>query len=363
MMTKRVFNFYPGPATLPREVLEEAQEELLNFKGSGMSVLEISHRSKDFEGLILETEAMFKETQGIGDDYRVLFLQGGASLQFTMVPMNFLPAGETADYCVTGGFAEKAYKEAKLLGNIHVAASTKDEGHKHIPRQEELSFSTAPAYLHITSNNTIFGTQWQDFPATKGVPLVADMSSDILSRPFDVSPFGLIYAGAQKNLGPSGLTVVVIRQDLLERVPKGLPSLLSYTTYADNNSLYNTPPSFPIYILNKIVKWVEAQGGLSVIEQKNREKAGLIYDVLDSHPAFYKGHARGDSRSQMNITFRLPSEELEKHFIKEAQDASMVGLKGHRSAGGIRASIYNAMPQEGCKSLADFMLEFLNRHA
>lgn len=362
-MTERVFNFNPGPATLPLPVLEQAQRELLNFKGNGMSVLEISHRSKDFENLVLETEALLKELLSMPADYRVLFLQGGASFQFSMVPMNFLPAAATADYIVTGAFAEKAYQDAKLLGNIHLAFSTKGENHNRIPRQEELRFSPSPAYVHLTTNNTIYGTQWTYIPETGGVHLVADMSSDILSRPLNVSAFGLIYAGAQKNMGPSGVTVIIIREELLKRVPQNLPSMLRYDIQAKNNSLYNTPPSFGIYMINLVLTWVKEKGGLAQIEEINKQKAAHIYNLIDSSHNFYRGHALPDSRSLMNVTFRLPTEELEALFISEAKKVSLVGLKGHRSVGGIRASIYNAMPEEGCRRLADFMADFEKKHA
>ncbi len=361
-MTERVFNFNPGPATLPLPVLEQAQTELLDFKGNGMSVLEISHRSKDFENLVLESEALLKELMSIPADYRVLFLQGGASFQFSMVPMNFLPAPATADYIITGAFAEKAYQDAKLLGNIHLAASTKEESHNRIPRQEELNFSPSPAYVHMTTNNTIYGTQWTYIPETGGAPLVADMSSDILSRPLDVSAFGLIYAGAQKNIGPSGVTVVIIREDLLKKVPQNLPSMLRYDIQAKNNSLYNTPPSFGIYIINLVLTWVKGKGGLAQLEEMNKQKAAHIYSLIDSSRNFYRGHALQGSRSLMNITFRLPTEELEALFISEAKKVGLAGLKGHRSVGGIRASIYNAMLEEGCRSLADFMADFEKKH-
>ncbi len=362
-MTERAFNFNPGPATLPLPVLEQARDELLDFKGNGMSILEISHRSKDFESLALETETLMKTLMNIPPDYRVLFMQGGASSQFAMVPMNFLPAGETADYIVTGGFAERAYKDALLLGNIHLAATTKAEGHSRIPRQEELIFSPAPAYVHMTTNNTIFGTQWQYTPATQGAPLMADMSSDILSRPLDISAYDLIYAGAQKNMGPSGVTVIIISQKLLEKVPQNLPSMLRYDIQAQNNSLYNTPSTFGIYIINLVLKWITAQGGLVKLEESNRRKAAHIYKVLDTFPHFYKGHAGKESRSLMNITFRLPSQDMESLFTEEAKKANMAGLKGHRSVGGIRASIYNAMPEAGCRALAEFMVDFYSKNA
>ncbi len=362
-MTDRVFNFNPGPATLPLEPLEEAQNEFLNFNHTGMSVLEISHRSKDFEGLVLEAEALMKELMGLSDDFRVLFLQGGASLQFAMIPFNFLPAGKTADYVVTGSFASKALKEAALLGNTHIAYSTKEEGHKRIPRQEELNFSFCPAYVHITTNNTIYGTQWQYIPAANGAPLVADMSSDILSRSLDYSSYSLIYAGAQKNLGPAGVTVVIIHQAMLEKVPATLPSILRLDVHAKNNSLYNTPPAFSLYMVNKVLHWVKKQGGLKEVENNNRQKAALIYDTIDKHQEFFQGHAEKSCRSLMNITFRLPSPELESIFLAEAEKHKLAGLKGHRSVGGIRASIYNAMPKQGCLALAQFMENFYQNYA
>ncbi|HHX76840.1 MAG TPA: 3-phosphoserine/phosphohydroxythreonine transaminase [Firmicutes bacterium] len=362
-MNDRVFNFNPGPATLPLEALEEAQKELLNFNHTGMSVLEISHRSKEFEKLVLEAEALMKELMGLSDDFKVLFLQGGASMQFAMIPLNFLPAGKTADYVVTGSFAAKAQKEAAILGNTHIAYSTKEEGHKRIPRQEELNFSSCPAYVHITTNNTIYGTQWQYIPDTKGVPLVADMSSDILSRSQDYSSYSLIYAGAQKNLGPAGVTVVVVHRAMLEKVPATLPNILRLDVHAKNNSLYNTPPAFAIYMVNKVLHWAKRQGGLKEIENNNRQKAALIYDVIDKHQEFFLGHAEKNCRSIMNVTFRLPSQELENTFLAEAEKLKLVGLKGHRSVGGIRASIYNAMPRQGCLSLAQFMEDFYQKYA
>lgn len=361
-MNERVFNFNPGPATLPLPVLEEAQRELLNYKGTGMSILETSHRSKEYEAINAETEALLKEILEIPDNYRVLFLQGGATMQFDMVPLNFLTEGATADYILTGSFAEKAYKEAQKVGNVHVAASTKDENYRRIVRFDEIKLSENPAYVHITSNNTIFGTQWKEFPDFGDIPLVADMSSDILSRRIDVKKFALIYAGAQKNLGPAGVTVVIIRDDMIARSNKKLPSMLRYDVHAENNSLYNTPPVFAVYMVNLVLKWVKNQGGLAVIEKINEEKASYLYEVIDESEGFYAGHAEKDSRSLMNVTFRLPSEELEKKFIAEAAEKGLKGLKGHRSVGGIRASIYNAMPVEGCRRLAEFMRDFYKRH-
>ncbi|GAW91168.1 3-phosphoserine/phosphohydroxythreonine transaminase [Calderihabitans maritimus] len=361
-MTKRVFNFNPGPATLPLPVLEEAQKDLLNYKNTGMSVMEMSHRSKEVSELIEEAEALMKELLEIPQDYRVLFLQGGASSQFYMVPMNFLREGSEANYIITGSFAEKAYKEAVKIGPTHIAASTKEENFTRIVKPEEIKLSSHPAYVHITSNNTIYGTQWHAFPDFGDIPLVADMSSDILSRRFDVSKFALIYAGAQKNLGPAGVTVVIIRPDMLERVPDHLPTMLKYDTHAEKNSLYNTPPVFAIYMVTLVLRWVKNSGGLAAIEKQNEEKAKVLYDVLDNSGGFYRGHAQKDSRSLMNVTFRLPNEELEKLFLSEAADQGIVGVKGHRSVGGMRASIYNAMTLEGCRALADFMKEFQRRH-
>lgn len=361
-MSERIFNFSAGPAVLPLEVLQEAQAELLNFQHTGMSILEISHRSKAYEAVNQEAEANMKELLGLGEDYRVLFLQGGASTQFAMVPMNFLPESRTADYLLTGTWSEKALKEAKLIGNTHIAVSTAEGNYKRVPRFEEIQLSEKPAYVHLTSNNTIFGTQWQQFPEFGDIPLIADMSSDMLCKPFDASKFALIYAGAQKNLGPAGVTVVVIRKALLENNPKHIPTMLRYETHSKNDSLYNTPPSFSVYMVNLVLRWLKANGGLAGAEQRNLEKAALIYDTIDNSGGFYRGHADKDSRSTMNITFRLPSEELEKEFVVQATATGLNGLKGHRSVGGLRASVYNAMPKAGCQALKDFMLEFQKKH-
>ncbi|MZP28940.1 3-phosphoserine/phosphohydroxythreonine transaminase [Heliobacterium undosum] len=359
---ERVFNFNAGPATLPLAVLEEAQREMLNYKGTGMSVMEISHRSKEYEAINNEAEANMKELLGLGDNYRVLFLQGGASTQFAMVPMSFLGAGQTADYILTGSWSEKALKEAQKFGQTHVAATTQEGNYVRIPKADEIQLSEAPAYIHLTSNNTIFGTQWQSFPDFGDIPLIADMSSDILCKPFDANKFALIYAGAQKNLGPSGVTVVIIRQDMIEKASTKLPSMLRYDIHAKNNSLYNTPPSFSVYMVNLVLRWLKAQGGLAAMEKQNVEKAALIYDVIDGSNGYYKGHADKDSRSTMNITFRLPNEDLEKAFASEATKAGLIGLKGHRSVGGMRASTYNALPREGCQALADFMKAFMQKN-
>ncbi|MBI5843949.1 MAG: 3-phosphoserine/phosphohydroxythreonine transaminase [Deltaproteobacteria bacterium] len=356
-MANRVHNFNAGPAALPLPVLEEMQAEFLDWQSTGMSVLEVSHRSKPFEAVVNEAAAGVKRLLGLGDDYTVLFLQGGASMQFAMIPMNLLPEGASADYVNTGTWSTKAIKEAQLMGkSVKVVASSEDRNFCYIPKN--IAFNADAAYVHITSNNTIKGTQWADFPDTKGVPIVADMSSDILSRPFDTKPFGMIYAGAQKNLGPAGVTLVIIRKDLLERTPKTLPNMLRYTTYADNNSLYNTPPCFSIYAVGKVIKWLEKDvGGLAAIAAANRMKGDLLYGYMDSTD-FYKATADKDSRSLMNVTFRLPSEDLEKRFVDEATKAGLVGLKGHRSVGGCRASIYNATGLAAINDLVAFMKDF-----
>ncbi len=361
-MPERVLNFNPGPAALPLPVLEEAQSELLNFEGTGMSVLEISHRSKEYEAINSEAEALLKELLGVPDNYRVLFLQGGASTQFAAVPLNLTPHGATADYILTGSWAEKAYQEASKFVSTHVAASTKEGNYQRIPVPDEIKLSDSPAYVHLCSNNTIFGTQWQSFPDFGTVPVIADMSSDILSRRIDAAKFALIYAGAQKNLGPAGVTVVIIRNDLLEKVPAGIPTMLRYDIHAKNDSLYNTPPAFAVYMVNLVLRWLKNSGGLEVMEKRNAEKAGIIYAAIDNSGGFYRGHADKDSRSLMNITFRLPSEELEKEFAAAASKEGLVGLKGHRSVGGIRASVYNAMSLEGCQALAQFMAVFQSKN-
>lgn len=357
---QRAYNFNAGPSALPVEVLEKAQQELINFQNSGMSIMEMSHRSATFEEVHNGAIARLRKIYSIPENYEVLFLQGGASLQFTMIPMNFLQTGQTASYIQTGAWSEKAFKEAKLFGTPVEAASTKENNYRNIPT--EFTFNAEDAYVHLTSNNTIFGTQWKNFPNTGDIPLIADMSSDILSKPVDISKFGMIYAGAQKNLGPSGVTVVIIRKDLLEKANKNIPTMLKYTTHADSNSLYNTPPTFGIYMLGEVLKWVENQGGLEAIEARNEAKAKLIYDVIDQSKGFYTGHATSESRSLMNITFRVTDEELEKQFLVEAKAAGFVGLNGHRSVGGCRASAYNAVPVDTCQALAKFMLEFQSNH-
>ena len=355
--TNRIFNFSAGPAVLPVEVLEEAQRNLLALPGVGMSILEISHRSKPFDDVIEGCEADLRALAGIPANYHVLFLQGGASLQFSMVPMNLVPAGGSADYIVTGSWSEKAVKEAKRVGGVKIAASTADENYARVPKQSELALDPGAAYVHYTTNNTIYGTEWHYVPDVGGVPLVADTSSDMFSRPIDVGKFGLIYAGAQKNLGPSGLTLVIIREDLVARTPPSLATMLQYSVHVENKSMYNTPPVFGVYIMGLVLKWLIKEGGLAAIDARNARKAAKLYAEID-RTGYYRGHAGADSRSRMNVTFRLPSEELEKKFAKEATAAGLDGLKGHRSVGGIRASIYNAFPEAGIDALVAFMKEF-----
>lgn len=360
-MAKRIHNFNAGPAALPLPVLEKIQQELLDFQGTGMSVLEISHRSKPFEQVLDEAIARIRRLLNLDERYHVLFLQGGASLQFAMIPMNLTIPGKPAAYIDTGTWASNAIKQARILGkNVIVAASSEDREYTYIPRD----FVVPPeaAYLHITSNNTIRGTQWHDFPETGGAPVISDMSSDIFSRTFDPQPFGLIYAGAQKNAGPAGVTLVIVRDDMLARVPKDLPTMLQYTTFAGKKSMFNTPPCFAVYVVGLVTKWLEETiGGVAKMEASNREKARLLYACLDDG-GFYRGTARPDSRSQMNVTFRLPTPELEEQFIREATAGGFGGLKGHRSVGGCRASLYNAVSLEAVQALVAFMKEFAEKH-
>lgn len=355
----RAYNFCAGPATLPEAVLTQARDEMIDYQGSGMSIMESSHRGKEYSAVHEEAVANFKELLGLSDDYSVLFLQGGASTQFAMVPMNLLGSGQIADYTNSGTWANKAIKEAKTLGTVNIAADCGRDIPTRVPSADELKLIDGAAYVHITSNETISGAQWKTFPTTDA-PLVADMSSDILSRPFDVNQFGLIYAGAQKNLGPSGCALVVIRNDLAERAPDSLPTMFQYRTHISNNSLFNTPPCFSIYVMMLITRWIK-KVGLDNLYTQNVEKAGRIYSAIDSSQ-FYKGTAIPEYRSDMNITFRLPCEELEAQFIKEAAELNMKGLKGHRSVGGIRASIYNAFPVEGIDALVAFMKDFEAKH-
>jgi len=356
-MSERVFNFSAGPAVLPEPVLEQAQREMLSLPGVGMSVMEISHRSKTFDAIINSAEAGLRELLNVPANYHILFLQGGASLQFSMVPMNFLPPDASADYILTGSWGKKALKEAAIIGAVNVAATMADGGFTRIPARDEIKLNPHAAFVHLTTNETIEGVEWKSEPEVGDLPLVADASSDILSHPIPVDKYALIYAGAQKNMGPSGVTLVIIREDMLARIPDGAPTMLDYRTHVKGKSLYNTPNTWGIYILDLVCKWVKEKGGLEAMHRENEAKAGLIYDAIDSS-SFYRGHADGDSRSIMNVTFRLPSEELEKKFCAEATEKGLDGLKGHRSVGGIRASIYNAFPLSGCKALVAFMKDF-----
>ena len=360
MSYNRIYNFSAGPAMLPVPVLEEMQRDLVELPGVGMSILEISHRSKTFEAIAAETEADIRALGAIPSNYRVLFLPGGASLQFSMVPMNFLASSATADYIDAGSWAEKAITEARKVGTINVAASTKGEGYTRIPGQAELKLTPGAAYVHMTSNNTIEGTEYKQLPDVGATPLIADTSSDMFSRPLEISKHALIYSGAQKNMGPAGVTVVIIRDDLVARSAgrkSSLPTMLSYAVHAENKSLYNTPATFAIYAVGLVMKWLAGQGGLAAIAKINERKAAKLYTEVD-RTGFYRGTARKEHRSLMNITFRLPSEELEKTFVKESATAGLDGLKGHRSVGGIRASLYNAFPEAGVDELVNFMKEF-----
>ena len=358
---ERIFNFSAGPAVLPIPVLEEAQRDLLSLPGVGMSVMEISHRSKTFDEIIGRADSGLRELLGIPKGYQVLFLQGGASLQFSMVPMNFLPPGGGADYIITGSWGKKALKEAKRVGEVNVSATMADGGFTRVPGQDELHLNPQAAYVHLTTNETIEGVEWKHEPEIGEVPLVADASSDILSHTIPIDKYALIYAGAQKNMGPSGVTLVIVRDDFLQRIPDGLHTMLDYRTHVENKSLYNTPNTWGIYIISLVCKWIKDKGGLAIMEKENEEKARLLYDAIDATD-FYRGHADADCRSIMNVTYRLPSEELEKTFAAEATAQGLDGLKGHRSVGGIRASIYNAFPRAGVEALVSFMKEFERKH-
>lgn len=362
-MTERIFNFSAGPAVLPETVLAEAQRNLMSLPGVGISILEVSHRSPAFETVIKEAEADLRALLNIPDNYKVLFLQGGASMQFTMIPMNLLPKDASADYILTGSWGQGALKEAKKIGTVREAGSTAEGNFSHVTTQSELNLDPNAAYVHFTSNETIFGVEFQSEPEVGDTTLVCDMSSDFLSRPIDVSKYGLIYAGAQKNAGPAGATIVIVRDDVLERVPKGLPGMLDYRNLAEKESLYNTPPCFAIYICGLVFKWLRNEvGGLEKIHAMNQAKAKILYDAIDASDGYYRGHSEKDCRSLMNVTFRLPSEELEKKFAKEATAVGLDGLKGHRSVGGLRASIYNAFPQAGVSALVEFMKDFAEKN-
>lgn len=361
MMMKRALNFNAGPAALPLSVLEEAQRNWLDFNGTGMGVMELSHRSREYEEVHEGAKTLLRRILSVPDDYEVLFLQGGASLQFTMLPMNLLAEGKTGYYALTGSWAEKAMKEAAKIGKTAAAASSKEDTYRYIPQLSDLAELKDAAYLHLTSNNTIYGTQWQEFPETD-IPLAADMSSDIMSREIDVSKFDIIYAGAQKNMGPSGVTAVIMKKSLLSGPREDLPVMLDYFTHSKSQSLYNTPPTLAIYMLKLVLEWVEKEGGLTAIAERNRQKAELIYSSIDDSEGYYLGHSRKDSRSQMNITFNLHSKEAASQFLQSAREAGFVGLNGHRSIGGCRASIYNAVPLEHAEKLAEFMRKFKNKN-
>jgi len=355
----RVHNFNAGPAGLPLPALERAQRELIDFEGTGMSIMEHSHRGKAYEAVHNEAIALTRELLAVPADYDVLFLQGGASLQFAQVPMNFLPAGKSADYIVTGGWSEKALQEAQRVGTARVAATTaKDKRYTSIPKQGDLQLDAGAAYVHMTSNNTLFGTQWHWLPEVGDVPLVADMSSDFMWKKFDVSKFSLVYAGAQKNIGPSGVVMVLVKKSFLAAARKDIPVILRYETHAANNSLYNTPPTFAIYLIRNVLAHVKERGGLDAVEQENRKKGELLYGAIDAQPDFFRAPVAKDSRSYMNVVFRLPTEELEKKFVSEAAKQGMVGLAGHRSTGGVRASTYNAVSYESVSKLVEFMKDF-----
>lgn len=361
-MTKRVFNFNPGPAALPLEVLQQAQAELLDYKGTGMSVMEISHRSKDFEAIVADAQNDLRELLGISENYKILFLQGGASLHFAMIPMNFRPLGASADYIVTGTWSKKAFKESQKLGTSKASANLEADVFNHLPKQSELKLDPQAAYLHFTSNETIHGVEYSAEPVPPaGVPLICDASSDFMSRPVDVSKYAMLYAGAQKNVGPAGVVICIIRDDLMERIPANLPNLLDYKALAEENSLLNTPPCWSIYIVGLVLKWIKGLGGLDQIQMRNQAKANLVYQTIDSSGGFYKGHAISD-RSLMNITFRLPSEALEEQFAAEAKKKELIGLKGHRSVGGMRASLYNALSLDAAEALVGFMKEFQQKN-
>ena len=355
-MPDRIYNFSPGPSTLPYAVLQQASKDIVNFNDKGIGLIELSHRSKEFMGVADEAEALIRENLGVPSNYKVLFLQGGASSQFFMVPMNLLGPGKKATYLNTGTWSNKAINEAKFFGDIEVPFSSKENTFNRVPGDDEYSVSPDSEYLYFVSNNTIYGTQYQTMP-TADTLLVSDMSSDIFARNIDVSNFGIIFAGAQKNMGPAGVTVVIIREDLLERTPETVPTMLRYKTHADKDSMFNTPPCFAIYCVGQVMKWLKDQGGVSAMEKINREKADQIYTAIDSTD-FYRGHAEVASRSTMNISFNLPTPELEAKFIAEATGQGLDGLKGHRSIGGCRASIYNAFPREGVDTLVQFMEEF-----
>ena len=360
-MTKRVYNFYAGPATLPLPALKKAQEDLLNFKDTGMSLMEISHRSKAYAEVHAEASDLVRKLMKVPNDYKILWLQGGASSQFFMVPLNLQKNGKPFEYVNTGAWSKKAIKEGKFYGDVNVVASSEDENFSYIPKN--IKFSDDAAFAHVTGNNTIFGTEFHEWPKTpSNVPLACDMSSHIMDKATDVKKFGVIYAGAQKNIGPSGVTLVIIRGDLLDRVPENTPTMQKWKTHADKDSLFNTGPCWAIYMCKLSLEHLDGLGGVTAIEKINRKKAKILYDTFDKSDGFYKGHAKPDSRSLMNVTFNLKTPELEEKCVKEASECDLIGLKGHRSVGGMRASIYNAMPVEGVEKLAEFLKEFQEKN-
>lgn len=357
-MKKRIYNFSAGPAVVPEEVLLEAQEEFYSYKDTGMNVMEMSHRSKEYDAIFKGAQNDLRKLLDINDNYDVLFLQGGATLQFSMVPLNLMPPNNKADYINTGAWSKKAIKEAKRVGTVNVAGSSESDNFNRIPKQEELKLNNEASYVHFTSNNTIFGTQFKIEPQVGNVPLVCDASSDILHKKIDINKYGLIYAGAQKNMGPSGVTLVIIRKDLLERSSDGLHTYLNYKIHSEGDSLYNTPPTYSVYLVGLVYKWLLNMGGLDEMYKINLDKANILYNYIDSSDGYYKGTAVKEDRSLMNVTFRLPNEDLEKKIISEAAAKGFSGLKGHRSVGGLRASIYNAFPKKGVEDLVEFMKEF-----
>ncbi|MEW9700053.1 3-phosphoserine/phosphohydroxythreonine transaminase [Paenibacillus sp. SI8] len=361
-MTKRLYNFNPGPAALPLEVLEQAQEQFVDYEGKGISLMEMSHRSKTVEELNHETQQLLLQLLDLPTGYEVLFMGGGASTQFALLPLNFLHANQTANYALTGSFADKAYKEAAYLGRTHIAASSKDQNWRNIPNFDKTDLAPDSAYVHITLNNTIEGSRYTAIPEVGNIPLVADLTSDMLSRKLDLSRFAMIYAGAQKNLGPAGVTVAIIREEWLKQASRTIPEILRYETFAKNKSLFNTPPVHAIYMMNLVLKWTVQQGGVEQLERKNAAKAKLLYDVIDASEGFYKGSIEHKDRSDMNITWRMKSDELERHFVKQSEANGFEGLAGHRSVGGLRASAYNGVPVEACQALADFMIDFANKN-
>jgi phosphoserine aminotransferase len=358
-MVKRAYNFNPGPSALPLPVLEKVKEELLDYHGTGMSILEISHRSKEFENVINDANELMRKICNIPSGYKVLWLQGGSSTQFYMVPANLMLEGKPAEYVNTGSWSKKAIKEAKFYGDVNVVASSEDKNFSYIP--SNVSFNDNISYAHITSNNTIYGTQWQNYPTIGDAPLVSDMCSDFLSRPVDIKKFGIIYASAQKNLGPAGVTVVIVREDLIDR-GKNLPTMIGYKIHAEKNSLFNTPPCFNIYVCKLVLEWISSIGGLNEIEKRNKKKSSIVYGLIDKSNGFYKGHAEPNSRSHMNVTFRLPSEELEAECVNQAKGKGFVGIKGHKSVGGMRISLYNAVEIEAAKAVSEFLKEFQEMH-